>query len=301
MNIRTLLTTNECEWLDFKQEHHDDTLKLLHDILCLANARVESDRFLVFGITNDRTVVGVESDGNRRRSADIQDLLRSSRLNRIPIVTLATSTLEGHEVDVLTIRNLPDKPFFVTRDKESRGNVLRAGVMYTRIGDTNVPLRESATEADIELAWRERFGLTLSPLLRAFRLLKKPEDWERTGEDEYLYHREFPEFTVVDGATLDQNFQEEWTKRFPDKSARSFDIEIRYNSTVLRRITFVSCDGGRYKLPLPSLRTNGTFEVNTNSLAWRVMQLYRQYLPADSTLIRVGVKLVNASPESDYQ
>jgi hypothetical protein len=219
MDINVLIQKRESERLDFKQSHHSDTLALLHDILCLANAWTESDRFLVFGVADDGKVVGVETGGNRRTGANVQDLLRQSRLNRIPTVSMQTLLVSGHEVDVLTIKNRPDKPFFVTADKDFQGRTIRSGVVYTRIGDTNVPLRESATEDAIELAWRERFGMGLSPLRRAFRLLEEPDKWQKIGGD-YFYHQEFPEFTVIDGETLVQPFQEEWATHFPDRSAQ---------------------------------------------------------------------------------
>lgn len=297
MDIDNLIAQNESAHLDFKRVHHEDTLTLLHDILCLANAWAEGDRFIVFGVADDRTIIGTEADPNRRRGAEIQDLLRSSKLNRIPTIEISTVQKDGHDIDILMIRNRPDKPFFLTVDREYRGKTIRAGVIYTRLGDTNVPLRQSATEAEMELAWRERFGLGLSPLRRAFRLLEDSEEWERVDEDGYLYHRDFPEFTVVDGATLVENFREEWTTRFPDKTATSFDIEIRYGTTVLRRVPFVRCDGCRYRLPLPSIAARGGFEINRNSLSWRVMHLYRQYFPAVDTLMRVGIQIVDGPSE----
>jgi hypothetical protein len=297
MDIDNLLGQQESVYLDFKREHHSETLSLLHDILCLANAWQEGDRFLVFGVADDKTIVGVEAGQNRRRGSEIQDLLRSSNLNRMPTVEMFTVQREGHEIDILVIRNRPDKPFFFKSDKTHQGRTIRAGVIYTRLGDTNVPLRESASEADMELAWRERFGFGLSPLRRAFRLLEEPEDWERVDDDNYQYHRDFPEFTVIDGSTLVENFQEEWTRRFPDRNASSFYVEIRYGTTVLRRVPFVTCDGCRYRLPLPSLIEGGVFAINKNSLAWRVMHLYRQYFPAVETLTRVGIQIIDGPSE----
>jgi hypothetical protein len=268
MDIANLIQRQESEVLDFKDRHHADTLSLLHDILCLANAWAESDRFLVFGVSDAGTVTGVEQDPNRRAGAQVQDLLRASRLNRLPTVSMETHKIAEHEVDVLIIRNRPDKPFFVSADKEYQGRTIRAGVVYTRIGDTNVPLRESATEASMELAWRERFGLGLPPLRRAFRLLEQPERWEKVEGEAYLYHHEFPEFTIVEGKTLVAGFREPWTQEFPDPAARSYVVQLRFGTTILRELIFVSCDGGRYSLPLPRVNEAGRYEINRNSLAW---------------------------------
>lgn len=296
MDIEALILEPESARLDFKQAHHPDTLALLHDILCLANAWVESDRFLVFGVSDDRQLVGVETDGNRRNGANIQDLLRQSRLNRIPTASMQTVLVQSHEVDVLTIKNRPDKPFFVTADKEFQGRTIRAGVVYTRIGDTNVPLRESAPEEAIELAWRERFGLGLSALRRVFRLLEEPDNWQKIGGEDYFYHKDFTEFTVVEAETMMDPFRETWATRFPDPHARSFYVKLCYGTTILKQFVFVSCDGGRYTLPLPRL-ANGRFEINRNSIHWRVAQLYRQYFPIESALARGEVGIVDGPIE----
>jgi predicted HTH transcriptional regulator len=60
MDIATLIRLSESEMLDFKLLRHADTLSLLNDILCLANSWSESDRFLVFGVSDNGTVGGVE-------------------------------------------------------------------------------------------------------------------------------------------------------------------------------------------------------------------------------------------------
>lgn len=298
MDIRQLLDQPESEWLDFKMVHHADTLSLLHDILCLSNAWAERRRYLVYGVKNDGELVGVATDANRRKGADVQDLLRSARMNRIPTVSMRTEIVDGHEIDLLAIENRPDKPFFLLADKEYRGQVIRAGVVYTRIGDTNVPLKECAPEANVELAWRERFGIGLSPLKRIYRLLEDPNAWTQVDGEEYMYHRDFPEFTVVEGKTLVKPFKEPWTEVFPDRSARSYDVELRFGTTILRRVTFVNCDGARYSLPLPQMVSGGGYEINRNSLAWRIAQLYRQYFPAIDALRRGGVEVVDG-PEED--
>ena len=75
MKLSDLLIEDECEWLDFKQSFHDNNVKLLHDIICLANAKADGDRYLVFGVANNKNIVGIENDKNKKESAEIQDLL----------------------------------------------------------------------------------------------------------------------------------------------------------------------------------------------------------------------------------
>ena len=298
LELVDLLAEVECEWLDFKGAHHADTLDLLHDILCLVNSWADGHRYLVFGVANDKSIIGVESDPNRKTGAMINDLLQHSNLNRLPTVALRSYMEAGHAIDVLTIKNRPDKPFYATKDKQQGRQLLRAGVVYTRVGDTNVPLVETASEEQIELMWRERFGIGQSPMQRVSRLIRDTNKWQKVGGDEYMYHEDFPEFTITDDRTLVEEFKEAWTQKFRDQSASSYLVEFRYGTTILRKYTFVSCDGGRYRLPLPALVGEGDrFEINVNSIPWKLAQLYAQYLPPADALRRAGVEFIEGAIE----
>lgn len=285
--LNELITQEESKFLDFKAEYHSENLKLLHDILCLANAFHDGDRFLVFGVRNkSKEIVGVENDPNRKTSADIQDLLFHSRFNRIPTVKLEIIKEYGHEVDLLVICNRPDKPFFLLHDKVEGKNTIRSGVVYTRLVDRNISLKETSPEDHIEMMWRERFGFGLSPLKLMNRLIENPADWEKIhGNDGYLYHRERPEFVIKDGDTLVSAFSEKWTQSFPDATASSFEVCLYYHLTLLSKVTFVSCDGGRYKIPLPKKECND-FYIDRNSIEWKIAQIYWQNYPLDKNKLK---------------
>jgi len=295
MNISELLKQDESETLDFKASFHTNNVKLVHDILCLANAYGNGNRFLVFGVTDDKKICGIESDPNRKTNAAIQDLLRQSHFNRIPSIKLHTrDNFQGHTLAILEILNRPDKPFFLTKDKKENKNTIRAGVIYSRICETNIPLAESAPEDIIELMWRERFGFALDPLSRLERLLDKKADWVnlRTAAS-YIYHRSFPEFTIQDGKTLVNPFVEPWTKKFPDPSAQSYYVEVRYHSTILKQIVFVSCDGGRYRVPLPQRDSDAKkWFIQLDSLEYKISLLYSQYFPLPQALASKGIRFV---------
>jgi hypothetical protein len=107
---------------------------------------------------------------------------------------------------------------------------------------------------------------------------------------------DFPEFTIVDGETMNDDFVEEWTKRYPDKSARSFDVQLRYHTTLLERFTFVACDGERYRIPLPEpvkvSEGKWKYVISKSSSAWKLAQIYRQYYPLEDPYALPGVELV---------
>lgn len=125
-----LISRKESSVLDFKREWHDNNIKLLHDIICLSNAYSDDNRCIVIGIDNSGALEGVESDINRKNEANLQDMLRSSGLNRIPDLSLIVYSDEIHQYDVIEILNRPDKPFFLTRDRSERGSTMRSGSLY---------------------------------------------------------------------------------------------------------------------------------------------------------------------------
>lgn len=296
INLEELLSREECESLDFKQQFHENNLKLLHDILCLANAYIEEDRYLVFGITDDKKIIGVQSDSNRKKNANIQNLARQANFNRIPTIKLATIKYQSNiEIDILVIKNRPDKPFFLTKDYSYQGKTIRAGVIYTRLGDTNIPLKESASEAQIELMWRDRFGLSLPPLERMKRLLDDVEDWTSINEDDQIYHKIFPEFTICQGKIIRENFCESWTDNFPNPNAHSFEVELRYSETLIHKETFVECDDGRYQIPLPEINSSNSdskFSIPKDSFAYKIAKIFWQYHPINDALRIANIKLI---------
>ncbi len=292
MKLSDLLSEDECEWLDFKQNFHDNNVKLLHDIICLVNAKADGDRYLVFGVANNKNIVGIENDKNKKKSADIQDLLKQSNFNRIPEVRLDYGNSKNcHEIAILKILNRPDKPFFLTKDKRNGRDIIRAGVIYTRIGDTNISLKNTAPEDHVELMWRERFGIGLPPLRRMLMLLEQPDEWEKMGGDSYLYHRDFPEYKIIEGKELNSNFVEEWSEKFPDPHASSLYVELWYNSTILKRSTFVLVDGARYMVPLPEPISEGKWKISKNSIEYKITNIYTQYHPLDKILPVHGVEI----------
>ena len=279
----------ESEFLDRKQKYHSNKASFIHDVLCLTNAYSEYERYLIFGVTDGGEILGVENDTNRRKNADIQDLFRQINLNRVPSMELIRIPMpDGHEVDILTIANRPDKPFYLQRDYTDGDKRVRGGVIYTRLGDTNTPLNETAPEDRIELMWRERFGIGLAPLERLKRLLRNPSGWE--GPETAKHNYAYPEFTIVQPEDEFEPWEEDWVKTFPDPSARKCIVEARYHSTVLRRLTMVVCDGGRFTFPLPEVGPPLT--VRRDSLSYLIACLYPQYLDLDTSLVGAGIKVV---------
>lgn len=274
MDIQDLLNRNESSWLDFKQQYHENKAEFVHDILCLANAYYNGDRYLVFGVSDNKEIIGVDKDAKRRKQANINDFLRQVNLNRSIGIELQTHKVKSVEIDVLKIYNSPDKPFFLTEDYKKGKKAVRSGVVYTRNGDTNTPLSESAKDSDVELMWRERFGFGLPPLRLVDSLLDTPKDWDI--DECYIYNIWRPEFNIEFGNVVKENFFDEWTQEFHDSATKQFEVLLRYGSTRLRRYLFVLCDGGRLRFPTPIPNDEGDNEIRINSIEWKIANLLPQ-------------------------
>lgn len=251
-----LLQSNESEFLDFKQEYPSVNSDLIHDVLCLANSIVDSDRYLVFGVDDSKNICGIESDTKRKTQANLIDVLRSARLNKMPQFTLTKHLVGTHEIDVLIIKDADEKPYFLTEDYTKDGRPLRAGVVYSRIGDTNTPPNSTSADHIIEKMYYDRFGLRLSPKERLFKYLREIEKWHYGYNEErnlYFYHEQFPEFTLTEkNKESSESYVEPWSIDFPDKNSTKSEFFVKYHGTILDNLILVWLDGARYKRIQPT-------------------------------------------------
>ena len=251
-----IVRRGEGVYWDFKCRHHTNNWKLIHDVLCLANAEHDGPRFLVFGVKDgDFSVDSIEQDSGRRTQADIATMFRNNARkffqSRFPTFHLQEIEIHDALVDVLVIENEPKKPYYLV----DRVGCLRAHHIYTRVCDTNTGIDDAAQPHEIERMWRERFGLDKPASERAKRLLAEPAAWWKSEEDGFVcwHHRVFPEFTLK-AASADSHMvcDQEWTcgeVRTDDNHTGQY--EMRYHQTVLRQVHYVVFDNGKKNIVAP--------------------------------------------------
>ena len=161
------------------------------------------------------------------------------------------------------IEDKPHKPYCLTQDYQRRGKLVRAHHIYTRIGDTNTPMNDSASSHEVQRMWRQRSGLDQSPLERFKLLLAEPDAWTQMSDqpisgNSMYYHDTFPEFTVrvADSDLLDYN--QEWTRGEirTDKNV-AWLFELYYHQTLLHRTHYVSFDDRRKRMVAPNWEPRG--------------------------------------------
>lgn len=249
----------EGDYWDFKVEPHDNCANLLHDVLCLANSLHKGNKYLIIGIADaDRNydIVGLtRGQKNRKNQADLIDFLRAIRFagEFRPEVELVTIEIDDKDLDVVTVLDRQQKPYYLTQDYRHLGRIVKANHIYTRIGDTNTPIDNSADLYHVEKMWFQRFGLDLIPMERFKNLLLKPEEWFKDiGNIRYSYHKMFPEFRIE--FTEPQSMWEPYCEFYTNNLAYMGNALFKYQGNELFKLVYIYCDEMRIVLAEPMTR-----------------------------------------------
>lgn len=257
LEIMNLINSKtEGQYWDFKREPHENNKTLVHDILCLANAKHDGDRFLIIGVddpSEDCKIIGL--DGNtpkRKKEADLNDILNNIEFSggNIPIVNVRTLNIGNKEIDVIIIKNTMNKPYYL----EKNYGIVKAYHIYTRTGDRNTPKDKNANFTDIEYMWKERFGLNLDVEERFELYLDDIDNWmdEFETKDTALY-KPVPEFSIELTEFNESDYVEPFNTFYLNNSLLYGNILFKYNSNVIFQCEYAYCDGGGLLIPVPKL------------------------------------------------
>lgn len=260
-------TYEGCHW-DFKQKWHENNADLLKDIICMANntSMDMQDGYIIFGVeSNTYKPLGVPSE-NRKNQENIIGFLSSKRWSgeEIPEIEVETVFICGAEIDVLIIRNKDNTPYYLLEDylkpiKLGKDKItVKAGVIYSRVGDRNTSSDECATKQSTEFLWKKRFGLIGSDEFKVIKRLQNIENWYTTDECEILYNREYSDIQIVrnisDNLTvkLDEGKPETgtWVMDFPYLFADMFNWNVGKEETGRRTSWNIILDGRKLDIIL---------------------------------------------------
>lgn len=243
----------EGDWWDFKLKHHSNLLELLHDVLCLANIIYEGDRFIIFGVSDDYKITGLSEDDVRHTQADILNFLRTKSFayHKIPNVKIHSIQIDGKELDVLSIKDENHKPYFLTRDEAKKGITIRAGTIYSRMGDTNTPKDGSANPYEIEAMWRQRFGLDKKASERFIDVLVDFKNWKYDGISKAFYDVD-PDYTIEIGGNEGSEGKFWWEEGLFEKPDR-FYYYLRYKGVELYKLLVVRFRSENLEIPFPDV------------------------------------------------
>lgn len=284
---------------DYKEQHHTCKYDLVHDMLCLANAKHQGPRYLIFGVSDSGVVRSIRKDRGRRTQADVADLFRSNASKfadqTFPEFYMAYVKVRNQYVDVLVIEDRPHKPYYLI---EQYGKI-KPHHIYTRVCDTNTPAGESAAPREIERMYMERAGLGVSLADRIKKYLRDVPNWTTALTDhqneEVWYYRPFPEITMRSAAASeDTAHNEEWTRgevRRDDNMARY--QEIWCHQTCIARVRCVTFDDRKKHMVAPAWEPMGLgrfyyYEMGSMELALQKHLVEREGGVDDSKTLSIG-------------
>lgn len=255
--LKLINLKKEGPYWDFKKEWYDSKTKpkrLLHDIICMANNICNKDAYIIIGIDeeNDYLSETVKNKPNRMNTQNLVDFLKDKPFaddNR-PSVCVETIYLDENEIDVIVVRNSNLTPYYL--NGEFKG--LNPGNIYTRVENTNTPINRTADFAAVEFLWKKHFGLNLNPIERFSFILKEKEKWSGIPfAEQNIFYNPSPEYSIHINNTFEHDpvNQEYYMLNQTNRYVSYFDIELKYQQTVLSRIKGVSLDSGRYSTNCP--------------------------------------------------
>lgn len=232
---------------DFKREWHSDDGELLLDIICMANNLCNHDAYIIIGIDeeNDYQIRNVSNDEHRRKTQDIVTFLRDKKFagNIRPTAFVNSYTIDGKTIDVITIKNSHDTPFYIVQDYKG----LKAYHIYTRILDTNTPRDKSADPDKVEQLWRKHFYIDESPLKKVLHYLRDFDAWtsfDNDGNSAYYYNLA-PEYTMIEIKDEIRDGYEFYFLSQIDPTPRWYSVELKYHQTTIYNLLGIALDGGR--------------------------------------------------------
>lgn len=137
----------ETDHWDFKQKWYSKENggngELVLDILNFANTVHNDDCYIILGVSDDGKIVGVETDPNRKNTQKLQDLISKVDFaqNSYPKTNIETFEIDGHSLDVITIYNSKEVPYFLRKNKKRKNKAeIIAGKIYSRVGDSKLQM-----------------------------------------------------------------------------------------------------------------------------------------------------------------
>lgn len=267
--------SGEYPWLDFKLEFQKSPVKLVHDILCLSNTRHNGMRFIIYGVENASWILkGLHDD---LVSDQIHGIVNGIVWNHKPIILVDHVHVHKMKFGFIAVADTPTKPHYLRKPY----NGIPSGAVYTRQGDTNTPFKggnevKSVEDGELELMFRERFGID-KPLLEKLEiLLAQTEKWNEFSEGDIsgYFHQDFPEYQIRLEETCldDENSGEGWVELHQKQTGQKLK-DTPFSR--VRRISNLFDWGKRF-----SVYFHSTPVHQNGALIW----LYKAYCPYPNLL-----------------
>lgn len=257
--VEKLLRNQEDEYHDFKQRWHSDNAELIRDILNFVNTIHHENCYLIFGVSDERKIVGLDGDTNRKTTETLSDLLHKLYLSTNTQISIKVETvnISDKEIDILTIFNTDFVPVYLTRDYKPKGSKgLPSGLIYSRNGAINTPRNESASFEVINSLFKKHHKLDVSIQERYKKVLTDAENWSYVKNEEgsfFIYNLNPDFYMKFYEDTQDRSQVEAYSLSQINYKISWYMLELRYRNLTIEERLLNFLDGGQALVPSPKL------------------------------------------------
>ncbi|WP_051910392.1 AlbA family DNA-binding domain-containing protein [Carnobacterium pleistocenium] len=258
-----LINSPEDDRHDFKQEWYKEGQKseMVRDIFSFVNTVHNESCYLILGVTDQQTIIGVEEDFNRMNQQNMIDFISHLPIanDAIPKIYVQSIELEGHEIDIIVIPNTNDVPVYLSSKypRKGQGKPLTPGQIFSRIGDVNTPVNETTNFYQVQYLWRKQFHLNV-PIQEQYKyVLKDITNWSYIEQEEnmgFVYNLN-PDF-FISMEDDDQNRNEVEALSIDQIKVRMGwnYLKLKYRNLTIISILIVSLDEARHHTVVPNYR-----------------------------------------------
>lgn len=259
--IIKLINTPEDERHDFKQEWYKKEQKseMVRDIFSFVNTVHNETCYLILGVSDQQTIIGVEKDPNRKNQQNMIDFISHLPIanDNIPKVYVQSMELEGHKIDIIVIPNTNNVPVYLSSKYPSRnkeGRFITPGQIFSRIGDVNTPVNETTNFYQVQSLWRKQFHLNVSIQEQYKYVLKDTDNWSYTEQEEnmgFIYNLNPDFFIAIENDDLTRQEVEALSiDQIKVRMGWNY-LKLKYRNLTIKSLLFVSLDGARYHTTVP--------------------------------------------------
>lgn len=253
--IRNLIRLDEDEYHDFKLEWYTKHQKdeMIKDIFSFVNTFHHQDCYVIIGVRDsDHKIIGVENDEHRLNTEKLTSYLDMLPIanQSIPRVLVKTIKLDGHDVDVIVIKNTNDVPLYLSEDyhPSTCKYSIKAGQIFVRLNDRETDIRKTARDYQTEKLWKKRFGLDL-PIDKQYKIkLLDVNNWEYFENDQVGFRYNIdPDYCMylVDDQERRSRVESYSLSQFRAKMYWQV-LKLMYRNRLIDNILVVWLDGSRF-------------------------------------------------------
>ncbi|USS92965.1 ATP-binding protein [Fructilactobacillus ixorae] len=289
-----LIEVPEDDYHDFKEEWYSKNHKaeMIKDIFSFVNTVHHHDCYLIFGV-EDKTcnVVGVENDNNRYNTQQITDFLNNLPIEpEAPSIKVETLNIQGHEIDVLKIKDTDKVPIFLKELKRyGSKSIVHPGQIFMREADTNTPTNRTASYSKVLNLWEKHLGFDLKFPEKFEKKLLDYANWEyyEVDDEEIIRYLIDSNYKIVFISDELANIKVASYSLDQLDTSLVWDVaHLKYNNETFKEIPIVNLDGCRFKVVCPYVGSIGLPDLVTQH------DMFYNYYLLDSFRFKLE-KLIN--------